>query len=49
LAFNSAKSRMDLSQSKMPPEQPNRLLDLFDTFCHFSAHNDLNSKNVTAQ
>jgi hypothetical protein len=29
---------MDASTSKMPPQQPDRLLDLFDESFDFSAH-----------
>src|SRR5689334_22761037 len=36
--FSSASRAVDVSTSKMPPQQPDRLLDLFDEFLDFSAH-----------
>ena len=38
LAFSSASWRMAESQSKMPPQQSNGLLHLFDEFDDFGAH-----------
>jgi len=40
-AFSSSRRRTDLSQSKMPPQQGDGLLDLFDgAFC-LGAHGTL--------
>src|SRR4051794_41778110 len=36
--FSSASRAVDCSTSKMPPQQPDRLLDLFDEFFDFGAH-----------
>jgi len=36
--FSSARRAVDASTSKMPPQQPDRLLDLFDESFDFSAH-----------
>src|SRR5947209_10785591 len=36
--FSSARRAVDCSTSKMPPQQPDRLLDLFDEAFDFSAH-----------
>src|SRR5690606_40652925 len=36
--FSSARRAVDVSTSKMPPQQPDRLLDLFDKSFDFSAH-----------
>jgi hypothetical protein len=36
--FSSARRRFAVSTSKMPPQQLNRLLDLFDEVCGFRAH-----------
>ena len=38
MAFSSASSRTELSQSKMPPQQSQGLLDLSDEFLNFVAH-----------
>jgi hypothetical protein len=38
LAFSSASSRIELSQSKMPPEQAYGLFDLINEFYDFCAH-----------
>src|SRR5712671_5102006 len=38
LAFSSSSRRTDLSQSKMPPQQGERLLDLFDGPLGLAAH-----------
>jgi hypothetical protein len=38
LAFSSSRRRVDFSQSKMPPQQGERLLDLFDGALNFGAH-----------
>jgi hypothetical protein len=38
LAFSSSRRRMDLSQSKMPPQQGDGLLDVFDLALDFGAH-----------
>jgi hypothetical protein len=38
LAFSSARRRWALSQSKMPPQQGKRLLDLADGSFDFRAH-----------
>src|ERR1700687_2835973 len=40
LAFSSSSRRVALSQSKMPPQQGDRLLDLFDVALHFGAHDE---------
>jgi hypothetical protein len=37
-AFSSARRFWDLSQSKMPPQQAQRLLDLVDLGLGFGAH-----------
>jgi hypothetical protein len=39
--FSSASLAVDVSTSKMPPQQPDRLLDLFYDFFDFGAHIDL--------
>jgi hypothetical protein len=36
--FSSASRAVDFSTSKMPPQQSDRLLDLFDKTFDFSAH-----------
>jgi hypothetical protein len=36
--FSSASLAVDVSTSKMPPQQPDRLLDLFYDFLDFGAH-----------
>jgi hypothetical protein len=36
--FSSASRAVDFSTSKMPPQQPDRLLDLFDEAFDFGAH-----------
>jgi len=36
--FSSASLAVDASTSKMPPQQPDRLLDLFYDFFDFGAH-----------
>src|SRR5947207_3436409 len=36
--FSSASRAVDFSTSKMPPQQPDRLLDLFDQSLDFRAH-----------
>jgi hypothetical protein len=36
--FSSARRRSDFSKSKRPPQQPDRLLDLFDDILNFGAH-----------
>jgi hypothetical protein len=36
--FNSAKRARALSKSKVPPQQPDRLLDLLDETLNFRAH-----------
>jgi hypothetical protein len=36
--FSSASRAVDCSTSKMPPQQPDRLLDLFDKTFDFGAH-----------
>src|SRR5712692_8011803 len=36
--FSSARRAVDASTSKMPPQQPDRLLDLFNEAFDFSAH-----------
>jgi hypothetical protein len=38
LAFSSSRRRTDLSQSKMPPQQGDRLLDFVDGTLDFGAH-----------
>jgi hypothetical protein len=35
---------MDLSQSKMPPQQGKGLLDLFDRALNFGAHDDYSAR-----
>ena len=37
-AFSSARRRVAVSTSKMPPQQPDRLLDVFDELQRFGAH-----------
>jgi hypothetical protein len=37
--FSSARRAVEASTSKMPPQQPDRLLDLFYKAFDFSAHN----------
>jgi len=37
-AFSSSRRRTDLSQSKMPPQQGDSLLDLFDGAFGLGAH-----------
>jgi hypothetical protein len=39
--FSSASLAVDASTSKMPPQQPDRLLDLFYDFFDFGAHINL--------
>jgi len=36
--FSSASLAVDVSTSKMPPQQPDRLLDLFYNFLDLGAH-----------
>jgi hypothetical protein len=36
--FSSASRAVDVSTSKMPPQQPDRLLDLFNQTFDFGAH-----------
>jgi len=36
--FSSASLAVDVSTSKMPPQQPDRLLDLFNKAFNFGAH-----------
>jgi hypothetical protein len=36
--FSSASLAVDASTSKMPPQQPDRLLDLFNKAFNFGAH-----------
>jgi len=36
--FSSASLAVDFSTSKMPPQQPDRLLDLFNEAFDFGAH-----------
>jgi hypothetical protein len=38
LAFSSARRRLAASQSKMPPQQRQRLFDVVGGRLHFSAH-----------
>jgi hypothetical protein len=38
LAFSSSRRRVDLSQSKMPPQQGKGLLDLVDGSMNFGTH-----------
>jgi hypothetical protein len=40
-AFSSSRRRTDLSQSKMPPQQGDSLLDVFDGAFDFGAHEGL--------
>src|SRR6202042_396910 len=46
--FSSARRAVDASTSKMPPQQPDRLLDLFDEAFDFGAHglSDLRGKSA---
>ena len=37
-ALSSARRALAVSKSKMPPQQPNRPLDVFDQFLGFGAH-----------
>jgi hypothetical protein len=39
--FSSARRAVDASTSKMPPQQPDRLLDLFNKAFDFGAHGGL--------
>jgi hypothetical protein len=39
--FSSARRLCAVSTSKMPPQQPHRLLDFFDQILGFRAHNFL--------
>jgi len=41
LAFSSARRRVAASTSKMPPQQSDRLLDVFDQRFRFRAHLNL--------
>src|SRR6185295_19163955 len=45
LAFSSARRRVDLSQSKMPPQQGERLLDLFDGALDFGTHGEFSGRS----
>jgi hypothetical protein len=36
--FSSASRAVAASKSKMPPQQPDRLLDIFDQLFSFGAH-----------
>jgi hypothetical protein len=36
--FSSARRRVAVSTSKMPPQQPDRLLDVFNECLSFGAH-----------
>jgi hypothetical protein len=40
--FSSASRARALSTSKMPPQQPDRLLDVFDDRLDFGAHGKIN-------
>jgi hypothetical protein len=42
--FSSASRAVDFSTSKMPPQQPDRLLDLFYQPFDFGAHDLLGSR-----
>jgi hypothetical protein len=46
LAFSSSRRRTDLSQSKMPPQQVDRLLDLVDGAFGLGAHGGLAGRTV---
>jgi hypothetical protein len=37
-AFSSARRALAASKSKMPPQQPNRLLDVLDQLFRLGAH-----------
>jgi hypothetical protein len=41
LAFSSARRRVEVSTSKMPPQQADGLLDRFDERFGFGAHDGL--------
>jgi hypothetical protein len=41
--FSSARRRVAVSTSKMPPQQLQRLLDFFDKVLSFRAHNSKSS------
>jgi hypothetical protein len=41
--FSSARRALDASKSKMPPQQPDRPLDILDDAFSFSAHFGLGS------
>jgi hypothetical protein len=45
--FSSASRAVDVSTSKMPPQQPDRLLDLFYQPFDFGAHGILGSRRVS--
>jgi hypothetical protein len=44
LAFSSSRRRVDLSQSKMPPQQAEGLLDLIDGSLNFGTHGDFSGR-----
>jgi hypothetical protein len=48
--FNSAKRARALSKSKVPPQQPDRLLDLLNQTLNFRAHlfNPLDAAAIAA-
>jgi hypothetical protein len=46
--FSSASRAVDFSTSKMPPQQPDRLLDLFNEAFDFGAHGVSDLRFVTA-
>jgi len=44
LAFSSSRRRVDLSQSKMPPQQGDGLLDVVDGALDFGAHDRISGR-----
>jgi hypothetical protein len=47
-AFSSARRRWALSQSKMPPQQPDRLLGGFEEVLDLGAHDSVCSEEEAA-
>jgi hypothetical protein len=46
--FSSARRRVAVSTSKMPPQQPDRLLDVFNQIVSFRAHKALIHNKATS-
>jgi hypothetical protein len=49
LAFSSSRRRSARSQSKMPPQQGNGLLNVFDGAFDFGAHDSTSSAPIWSQ